>query len=103
MNRMKRNSIALIVLTVFLFLQTLPSALAYDKYQDEIRSGSDMLADLVIARPIGTVGIVLGFVGFIVSLPFSVTGDNVSESYQKLVVKPAKYTWKRPLGEFQEY
>lgn len=63
-------------------------------------SGEAMAVDLVLVRPLSFVATVLGTVAFIVSLPFSILGGNVDEAGTNLVVKPAKTTFIRPLGEF---
>jgi len=43
---------------------------------------------------------VVGTAVFIVSLPFSALGGNTKIACQKLVKDPAKFTFKRPLGDF---
>jgi hypothetical protein len=60
------------------------------------------VADVLIERPIGLVMTVSGFGLFIVTLPFSALGGNAQEVGNKLVERPFKYTFKRPLGHFQE-
>ncbi len=62
-----------------------------------------MLADLVLARPLGLVATVAGSVIFIVSVPFSAVGGNTDEAFDSLVVTPAEYTFGRPLGRFEDY
>ena len=61
-----------------------------------------MIVDIVAARPIGLVATVTGTVIFIVSWPFSALGGNTGEAWDSLVVSPAKYTFRRPLGEYDE-
>lgn len=61
-------------------------------------SGEEMVADLVFARPIGFVGLVLGVAAFVVALPFTLPTQQVEEAGKKLVVAPAKYTFVRRLG-----
>jgi hypothetical protein len=58
-----------------------------------------MLFDLVVLRPLGFVGTVLGTAAFVVSLPFSLPTKSTDEAAQKLVVDPATYTFARPLGQ----
>ena len=41
------------------------------------------------------------FLSFI-SLPFSIPGGNVGTAAQELVVKPAKFTFSRPLGQLYD-
>ena len=61
-------------------------------------SGAEMAADLIFARPVGFVGLVLGTAAFVVSLPFTLPAKQVKEAGEKLVVAPAKFTFVRPLG-----
>lgn len=63
-------------------------------------SGEAMAVDLMIVRPASLVGTVIGTGFFIVSLPFSILGGNVDDAGKNLVLKPAKSTFIRPLGEF---
>jgi hypothetical protein len=37
----------------------------------------------------------------VVALPFTIPSGSVKESAQFMVVEPAEYTFKRPLGEFE--
>jgi hypothetical protein len=57
-----------------------------------------MILDLVLLRPIGFVATVLGAAAFVVSLPFTIPLKQTNEAAQKMVVKPGKYTFTRPLG-----
>lgn len=61
-----------------------------------------MIVDIVAARPIGLVATITGTLFFVVSLPFSALGGNTEEAWDSLVVSPAKYTFRRPLGEYDE-
>ncbi|MES2408206.1 MAG: hypothetical protein V4528_12895 [Pseudomonadota bacterium] len=61
---------------------------------------TDMVVDLVVLRPLGLVGTVLGSVLTVVALPFTIPSGSVGDSARALVVKPAEYTFKRPLGDF---
>jgi len=61
-----------------------------------------MTADLILARPAGLVATLGGSVIFIVSLPFSALGGNTEDAWESLVESPASYTFKRPLGEFED-
>ena len=58
-----------------------------------------MVADFVLMRPLGIVATAGGSVLFVLTLPFSALGQNVGDAGQALVVKPAKFTFTRPLGE----
>jgi len=65
-------------------------------------SGSEMFVDLVVTRPLGLLGVVAGSVAFVVALPFTIPSGSVGRSAEELVKKPARYTFKRPLGELPE-
>ncbi len=88
-----------LLLIVSLGLVTCGSvALAEDQHDEE--KGIRMAADIVVVRPLGIVATVGGTVLAIVALPFSLLGGNTEEVFQYLVVKPAKFTFVRPLGDF---
>ncbi len=61
---------------------------------------TDMVADIVVARPLGLVSTVLGTVLTVISLPFTVPTGSVGDTARELIVKPAEYTFNRPLGDF---
>ena len=60
-----------------------------------------MLADAFLLRPLGLAATVLGTAVFIVTLPFSLPTRSADDAAEVLVVKPAKYTFARPLGEVE--
>lgn len=61
---------------------------------------TDMVLDVVVARPLGLVATVLGAALTVVALPFTIPSGSVEDSARELVVRPAEYTFKRPLGDF---
>ena len=58
--------------------------------------------DFIIVRPIGIAATAIGSIFYVVSLPFSLLGENPGEAGIALVKEPAAYTFTRPLGEFPE-
>jgi hypothetical protein len=72
----------------------------YTRFPTEERSSESMVFDLFLLRTTGLVGIVFGTGAFILSLPFSALGGNTDEAFQRLMADPARYTFKRPLGDF---
>jgi len=66
----------------------------------ESGSAEAMVADALVARPIGLVSTVVGSAVYVVSLPFSLLGGNEKQAREKLVKEPSAFTFKRPLGEF---
>ena len=67
--------------------------------RDDERTADSMLVDTVFSRPLGFISMALGSVLFLVSAPLSVAGGNDKEAFEKLVTDPARYTFRRPLGE----
>ena len=63
-------------------------------------SAESMIGDVLVARPLGLLSVVVGTSFFAVSLPFSLIGGNTGDAMNKMVVDPVKYTFARPLGEF---
>lgn len=61
--------------------------------------GSDMLVDLIVMRPLGLASTVVGAAVFVVALPFTLPTGSVKTSAHEMVVRPAEYTFNRPLGE----
>jgi hypothetical protein len=59
-----------------------------------------MIADVLIARPVGLVSIVLGTAAFIVALPFAITSGSVEPVARTLVAAPCKFTFARRVGDF---
>ena len=60
-----------------------------------------MLMDAFLLRPLGLAATVLGTAAFIVTLPFSLPTRSADDAANVLVVKPATYTFARPLGEVE--
>lgn len=64
--------------------------------------GTDMLVDAVVVRPLGLVATLLGTALTVVALPFTIPSGSVESSAREWIVRPADYTFKRPLGDFDE-
>ena len=60
-----------------------------------------ILVDALLLRPLGLAATVLGTATFILTLPFSLPTRSSGKAAKALIVKPAKYTFVRPLGEFK--
>lgn len=70
--------------------------------EQEHPSPATMAADALLVRPLGVAATAIGAAVFIVSLPFSAVAGDVGESAHVLIVKPAKMTFSRPLGHFDQ-
>lgn len=102
MHHWKTRSVACVLAVAIILISTGPQVLAaeesWDIRAEEEPSTPGMLFDLVFARPFGIAATVLGAGFFVISLPFSALGGNAGMAYQNMVVAPAKFTFKRPLG-----
>ena len=81
-----------------LLLMAMSAAQADDTVSGD--RATDMVVDVVVMRPLGLVATVLGTALTVVALPFTIPSGSVGESAQAFIVKPAEYTFKRPLGDF---
>jgi hypothetical protein len=61
---------------------------------------TDMIVDLLVVRPVGLATTIVGTALTIVALPFTIPSGSVRESAELMIVSPAEYTFKRPLGQF---
>jgi hypothetical protein len=95
---LKRHLFSFVLLPV-LALGLHAAAHAQHTQLDKERPGAAaMVADLLVARPLGIAFTAIGTTVFVVSLPFSALGGNVGEAAEKLVVEPARETFVRCLG-----
>jgi len=63
-------------------------------------TGSEQFVDTWVGRPLGIFALALGAVTYVVSLPFSLPSHSADSAAKALVVSPAQWTFKRPLGRF---
>lgn len=97
MHKRVKQSIVLFILISFV---SGTPVFAQGPSKEPVRSAEKMAVDAVFLRPAGLLATVIGALTFGISLPFSALGGNTGEAYDALVKKPARYTFKRPLGEF---
>ncbi len=57
-------------------------------------------ADAVLGRPLYFGATIVGSALFLVSLPVAITSKSVHSTAEALVLKPARATFTRPLGNF---
>jgi hypothetical protein len=63
---------------------------------------ADVASDLFVIRPAYFVGTVLGSAVFIVALPWAALSGSVKQNADALVVRPAKMTFIRPVGDLEK-
>ena len=100
MLKITKKSLIITLIAALVIIPFASPALSQEYVEAEDPSGASMLFDTVLVRPIGMIATAVGAVFFVVSWPFSAMGDNVDEAGEKLVKDPARFTFKRPLGEF---
>ena len=102
MFRIAKKGLGRARISVLLIAPSAPTALAEEYFEKEDPSGGMMIYDFILVRPVGIVATAVGGVFYIISLPFSALGDNTGEAAQALVIDPAAYTFKRPLGDWSK-
>jgi hypothetical protein len=119
MNKLAKHCVVCLVALSLLLAPLAGTALAYRDRIDEKMSSEKMTADLLIARPVGLFSMLAGGLLFAVALPFTLYNtateygaaaentdsqleepNSVSESLDKFVIEPSKYTFQRRLGRF---
>ncbi len=73
---------------------------AQELEQDDDIIAGKMAADALIGRPLGLCATLIGGAVFVVSLPFSALGGNITPAFDYLLADPFRFTFSRPLGDF---
>ena len=100
MFRIAKKSLVIAIIAALLIVPFASSGLAEEYFEREDPSGGAMMYDVIVVRPVGIVATAVGSIFYVISLPFSLLGQNAGEAGEALVKEPAAYTFKRPLGEF---
>ena len=95
-----KTTIKAVLFTILLSMASVSFA-EYGYYDDEQLDDQEVIVDLLLARPLGLVGSVVGLAVHGVGLLFSVPGGNYAEAGEILVEAPLNYTFNRPLGRFE--
>ena len=92
-----------VALSVAILLSTTSISSAGNSKFDEPPSAMGIFLDVGALRPVGIATMALGFGIFVAALPFTVITKSVGTSKDALLVKPARYTFVRPVGVFEDY
>jgi hypothetical protein len=98
---MKRFSMKLKAGGLAILMTAALPVLAHDPHTVSGDKTTDMMVDVLVVRPLGLVTTAVGAVLTVVALPFTLPSGSVKESAEMMIVNPAEYTFKRPLGEFE--
>jgi hypothetical protein len=94
----KKGMLRVVVAIVFaIFLSLPPVVWAEEENKPE---GTEIVFDLVIARPVGMVGLALGTSFFLISYPIAVLTGSGKNTAHALVAEPFNFTFVRGLGEY---
>jgi hypothetical protein len=88
------KKMVLLLITCFLLFNT---SFAFADFDEAFLT----VGDVILARPFGLAGLVIGSAAFIVSLPFAAASGSVKQTADTLVTGPFNFTFTRPLGDFQ--
>jgi hypothetical protein len=95
---MKTKLLITVVCVLALLLSTSTPA-----YAAGDTGAASVAVDIAVARPVSFAMTIIGSVLFVVSLPIAATSGCVDKAAKTLVVAPAKDTFTRPLGDFQDF
>ncbi|MFH0924754.1 MAG: hypothetical protein V1872_03840 [bacterium] len=87
------------IITFFL-LCSVGKASTKEKREGDDSDFANVTIDVLLARPFGLVGTVFGTAAFIASLPWAIPTKSVKKCADTLIVKQAKWTFTRPVGQF---
>jgi hypothetical protein len=96
----KKALLPCFLIVSLLICPLLLSAAGEGGIEEKQNSPEAMAIDFVFVRPLGAAATLAGSVLFLVSWPFSALGGNSDEAMDSLVLSPARFTFQRPLGEF---
>ena len=74
----------------------------FPRQPDQEPSAAKVVADGLIARPLGLATTIAGTGLFIATLPFSIPSRSVRGAAQGMIVKPGGWTFVKPLGRPDE-
>ncbi len=99
MRKVVRRVVTVLALVVCLGISQQARAISYEDSLDNCTYPE--VLDVMIMRPISMASIVLGAGIFAVIAPVSVftVWDEIDQVAMDLIIKPARFTFRRPLGE----
>ena len=90
---MKARILTICCVAAILLAQT-PQACAIEDGSPEA-----MAADILLVRPLAFAATVIGSALFVVALPVTAISKSTAQTAQALVVRPARATFARPIGD----
>ena len=99
-----RNAISIAAVSLLLAATTVSAASGPHPYADSPDNeptALTIIADCLVARPLGLVATVVGTTVFVLMWPFAAMAGDVSTPGHLLVEEPADFTFQRPVGELE--
>jgi hypothetical protein len=90
------------ILCITLLVFSLNSMVLANEQEAKSSSGPSpaaIVADVLVLRPAGLIGTILGSVAFVISLPVTLPMKKTEEAGKTLVMAPLLFTFDRPLGK----
>ncbi len=102
-----RASVFFMALLICLFMSLSVSASCFAdsaRTADDKITSAGILTDMLVIRPIGLATTIGGIGLFTVTLPFTACKgeDEIQKMKEHFIVKPGKYTFVRPVGDFSK-
>jgi len=94
-----KKTMSVIIITALLMLAFHSVSVASTQGSSPRPSAGAVASDVLVLRPLGFVGTVLGSAAFVVSLPVTLASHKVDSAERLLVQQPYDYTFERPLGQ----
>lgn len=69
--------------------------------REQVADPVEVAADALVVRPVGLAATVVGAAIYVVALPFAAIAGDVHGPARSLVGAPARFTFKRRLGDFE--
>ena len=85
--------------TALLILAFSSVSLASTQGSSSTPSAGAVVSDVLVLRPLGFIGTVLGSAAFVASLPVTLATHKVDNAEKLLVEQAFDYTFERPLGQ----
>jgi hypothetical protein len=90
---MKKKFLSAILIAAICTLCTTPASAVDDL---------DMVGDVLVVRPACFLATIIGSAIFVISLPVAASSHSIHKAAHTFVVRPARATFTRPLGDLED-
>jgi hypothetical protein len=104
MSLKKRIIIGIVAIVLYGIVGLPLMARAQETYTPQLMdnqpSGTEIILDIAVMRPLGMVGLVLGTTVFVAALPLLLVTGSAENAAAALVDEPFKFTFVRGMGQY---